>query len=229
MPNPANLGPATCRILLLEEHFTGRRTSDFGDVTLGEFSTIADSTDLTIRRTKVRSIRDLHLPQHRLLPKRAYDYILKWLLFARQKYSETTTLCEVITGEPWIIGAPLEDVRKRLEPHLIPHLGGKLSRLHVLRYAFGTWAPVAALLACHPDLLRHPEIRVWTGGSYFFRAKQLAAWRDLMGSPLASILTAPEHILGHTSVRELREDYCISWHLLMLIHALIRERDLDLH
>lgn len=222
LPDPANTPISTGRVILLEALFSGRRISDFGEITLGSFQDFCDVSDMTLRRTKIHSVRMLPIPQSRLLPKIVNDYVADWHAYALVRYSKETTLFEIITGNRRVVGSPLESVRTALDPYLIAQTNNSMTRLHLLRYTFGTWSPVAALLAWYPHLTSHSSLHPWTKDSLFFSDSQLEAWRELTACPLASVLEAPRKLLAHTSERELRQTYCISWHLQMLIHALIR-------
>lgn len=212
---------STIQAILLIDLFTGRRISDFADATLADFSRHFGLLDLTISSTKVRSTRGIKLPQHRLLPPPALSYVNAWLNEIVKKYRSNLgiTLFELVTGTPRIVGSPKGAASQTLDNALIRSLGGDLSRIHIFRYAYGTWGAVAAVLAWQQELREHPMIAPWVRDSWFFSDGQMEQWKELIGSSTADPILVVSQVLGHINTGELQRDYCIAWVLLAAISA----------
>jgi len=222
-PLVKDIAKSTSHVILLIDLFTGRRVSDFADVKFSDFSQHLGLLDLTISATKVRSMRGIKLPQHRLLPPPAFEYVKEWATEVLKQHSGNPqiTLYELITGQSRTVGTPKDVASEALDRALVKSLNGDLTRLHVLRYSFGTWAPIAATLCWHPDLMIHPRIAPWVKDSLFFSDPQMVQWRDLSSSPTGDPFDVISRILGHTSTGELQRDYCISWTILADISAIL--------
>lgn len=95
-----------------------------------------------------------------------------------------------------------------------------LKRHHQVRYAVGTWAPVAVELARHPELQDHAKLQVWTRDSTFFLKAQLDEWKEMLGGSTGNGFKLIARVLGQCSTHELETVYCVSWSILMLVVSL---------
>jgi hypothetical protein len=223
LPAVSDLSRSTAHVILLIDIYTGRRIADFADTILGDIIEYFNLLDLTITSTKVQSMRMGKLPLHRLFPLPAMAYIRNWLraLVAADCYRADITIFELITGNKRILRTSKEVTAQELDRSLVKALDGDMTRMHLFRYTFATWAPIAAMLSWHQNLRTHPIIAPWVRDSYFFSDTQMAQWQALSVSPTADPFTTVSCILGHTNTDELQRDYFMAWHLMAQLTAIL--------
>jgi len=228
LPDPLDLPLALGRLLVIIALSTGRRASDFADTTVGHFSLFSNLLDLTILQTKTASVTRIQLPLHRLIPPSLRPYAAQVINALATAYATETTLYEVLTGKKRRIGSGKSKAAHCISSAESESLDDEITRTHTFRYAFGTWAPVAAILAWQPDLCSHPRIQPWVEGSAFFGPEMLAEWRHLTGSATADPFITVSRILGHTSSGELLHSYCTSWVIQLQIAAINAAKALEI-
>lgn len=222
-----DIATTTAKVLQIVATYTGRRLSDFGLTALGNLHYEAGTTDFTLPRTKAKHVRNIHLPLHRLLPKRALDFYLEWLrnittLVESSILSADTTLYELVTGTH-------PPHAKEMVRNGLLRAFGKLwpdgvTRYHQCRYAFASFAPLAILIAWHPGITTHPLIQPWIAGSEFFGTQQRDNWQALLGTRTTNPFAIIRTVLGHANEHELEVDYCVSWPLLVLAWTIILDQ-----
>ncbi len=217
----SDLVRATARVILIIGLFTGRRSSDWAEVTLGEFSGLLLINDLCIPSTKSRVAKDIPLPLSRLIPSTLLEFVREWHAAASSKYPESATVFEILTGIPRRKGGSKSDVRDDFVLKIEEVTGFKLSRLHLLRHAFTSWAVIACLLARHPSLAALPSVARLTQGALFFSENQLENWRWLVPS-LANPLISIGLCLGHATPTITVERYLTTWQTLAEMHVELR-------
>jgi len=220
LPDPTDLRRSLGRLLVIIALFTGRRASDYADATVGHFRASFGFLDLNIPSTKSASVKGLNLPLHQLIPPDLHGFLHSVTNALVRSYQPETTLYEILTGKPLKVGCGKEAARE-ISAAEAESLDNTITRTHTFRYAFATWAPIAAILAWNQDLLSDPRIHPWVNDSHFFSLAMLAEWRDLTGSRTADPFVVVSQLLGHTSTSELQRTYCVSW-LVQLQIAVVR-------
>lgn len=229
LPELSDIKLAFSRALAVIFYSTGRRSSDFADVTVGHFSQVLEMRDLTIPNTKSALVKNLHLPLHRLLIPSLRPYVMSVIRTVSEEYSSDTTCSEILSGVKRRIHTDKDQASMIIRAGVVRSLDHKwITRSHTFRYAFGTWAPVAAILAWHQELCSHPLINPWVRDSDFFSPEMLNQWRDLTGSPAADPLKVVSRILGHSNPRELQGTYCVSWTIQLQLAAIIAAKVLGI-
>ena len=225
LPAPGSSNNALAKLLVIISLYTGRRSSDFADVKIRNFSVTDQFFELTIPTTKSKAVKKIRLPLHRLIVPSLREYSRQTIQLLTENFSPDQSIHEIFTGKTLKSGVGRPDSSK-IREFEAASIGHEIQRTHAFRHAFATWAPVAAMLAWNSDICCHPDIFPWVGGSEFFCPEMLAEWRKMTAFPAADPFPVIAQILGHTSPRELQSTYCVSWPVQLRIAAIRAKAEL---
>jgi integrase len=234
MENDRTLEHYVARVILLTMVFSGCRISSFALMRLSDFTELLtnDSShpppqcELTIEYTKVKAVRKVRLPLHRLLPPAALLAIHRMINALSRTAGQPDSVFEFLTGKQWNHGTDLENARKPIWNALLRIFPWIPSHTHMFRHSFASWAPIAALLAYAPHARKHPLLVELLKDSWLLSEEQSKNWQFLLGRKGADILGCVSTLTGHTSPAELEKGYCCTWELQTLIRFLTLQSDL---
>jgi len=148
----------------------------------------------------------LRLPLDRLTPSREIAFLRDFLSVASLRFENTTRLT-ALAGFGNIdsrgIGARLA-YRKALK-----HFGP----MHDARRCGLSWAPIRAMVARNPQLLKNSSLPAKLRDHHWFTAQGLSQFLKLLPAEQTDSVEVFRRIAGWTSYSQFFRSYCRSWHL----------------